>query len=82
MQSLVRLKVGVPRSLRVVGFDDVRYATLLSVQLTTMQQPCREIAIAAFQRCASGSPTRPCRPLDPADARLIVRESCGAYLKK
>src|SRR4029453_18332745 len=49
MQSLTRIKVGVPRARRVVGFDDVRCATRLPVQLTTMQQPCREIAIAAFQ---------------------------------
>ena len=50
-----RLKVNVPRSLRVVGFDDVRYATLLPVQLTTMQQPCREIAVAAFQAMRAGN---------------------------
>jgi len=82
MQSLVRLKIGVPRSLRVVGFDDVRYATLLSVQLTTMQQPCREIAIAAFQamRELIADPALPPRSI-LLTPRLIVRESCGAYLR-
>jgi LacI family transcriptional regulator len=82
MQSLARIKVTVPRTLRVVGFDDLRYATLLPVQLTTMQQPCREIAIAAFQamRDRLADPALPPRSiwLTP---RLIVRESCGAYLR-
>jgi LacI family transcriptional regulator len=82
MQSLVRLKVGVPRSLRVVGFDDVRYATLLPVQLTTMQQPCREIAVAALQamRERIAEPALPPRSI-LLTPRLIVRESCGAYLR-
>ena len=82
LQSLVRIKVGVPRSLRVVGFDDVRYATLLPVQLTTMQQPCREIAVAAFQamRERLADPALPPRSI-LLTPRLIVRESCGAYLR-
>ncbi|MBV8882025.1 MAG: substrate-binding domain-containing protein, partial [Planctomycetaceae bacterium] len=82
MQSLARLKIVVPRSLRVVGFDDVRYATLLPVQLTTMQQPCREIAIAAFQamRERIAEPALPPRSI-LLTPRLIVRESCGAYRK-
>jgi len=80
MQSLGRLKVGVPKPLRVVGFDDVRYATLLPVQLTTMQQPCREIAVAAFQamRERIADPALPPRSI-LLTPRLIVRESCGAY---
>lgn len=80
MQSLGRLKVGVPRTVRVVGFDDVRYATLLTVQLTTMQQPCREIAVAAFQalRERISDPALPPRSI-LLTPRLIVRESCGAY---
>jgi LacI family transcriptional regulator len=33
---------------RVVGFDDAKYATLVGVPLTTIHQPCRDIAITAF----------------------------------
>lgn len=82
MQSLSRLKVSVPRGVRVVGFDDVRYSTLLSVQLTTIQQPCQEIAIAAFQamRERIADPALPPRAIT-LTPRLIVRESCGAYLR-
>ncbi|HXX93849.1 MAG TPA: GntR family transcriptional regulator [Planctomycetota bacterium] len=80
MQSLGRLKVAVPGALRVVGFDDVRYATLLPVPLTTIQQPCREIAVAAFQamRERIADPSLPPRSI-MLTPRLIVRESCGAY---
>jgi LacI family transcriptional regulator len=76
-------KVRVPRDLRLVGFDDAKYASLLGVSLTTMRQPCREIAIAAF--CAMKEritdPTLPARSvlLTP---QLVVRESCGAYLPR
>ena len=38
-----------PHDIRVVGFDDVKYATLVSVPLTTIHQPCRDIAVVAFQ---------------------------------
>lgn len=80
MRSLGQIRVRVPQSLRVVGFDDVRYATLLPVQLTTIQQPCREIAIAAFQamRERIADPALPPRSI-MVTPRLIVRESCGAY---
>jgi LacI family transcriptional regulator len=81
MRSLERAGVRVPRDVRVVGFDDVRYATLLSVPLTTMHQPCREIAVTAFRAMLDrmADPALPPRSfvLPP---RLVVRESCGAYL--
>jgi DNA-binding LacI/PurR family transcriptional regulator len=47
MQTLNALGVRVPDKLRIAGFDDVRYATLLTVPLTTMHQPCRELGRAA-----------------------------------
>ncbi len=68
-------------NLRVVGFDDVRFATVLSVPLTTIQQPCRDIALTAFNamRERIADPTLPARSL-LITPRLVVRESCGAYL--
>ncbi len=81
LQTLSRLPIKTPQDLRVVGFDDVRFATLLSVPLTTIQQPCRDIALTAFNamRERLGNPTLPPRSL-LLSPRLIVRESCGAYL--
>jgi GntR family transcriptional regulator of arabinose operon len=78
LRSLAALQVVVPDQIFVAGFDDVRYATLLSVPLTTIRQPCREIARAAtlamLERIAD--PTAPARAiLLPFD--LIVRQSTG-----
>jgi len=70
-----------PRDIRVVGFDDVKYATLVSVPLTTVHQPCREIAVVAFQTMLRRlvEPTLPAQTIS-LTPRLVVRESCGAYL--
>ena len=62
----------------IVGIDDVRYAKLLRVPLTTLWQPCQEIGEAAIDVMLS----RIARPELPArdillDCQLIVRESCG-----
>jgi DNA-binding LacI/PurR family transcriptional regulator len=83
MRSLAQLKVSVPRDVRVVGMDDVKFATLVSPALTTMQQPCREIAITAFRAMTErlADPTLPARQITLAP-RLIVRDSCGAYLPR
>ena len=48
MSSLESVGLQVPRDVRVVGFDDVKYTTLLSVPLTTIHQSCRDIAVIAF----------------------------------
>jgi DNA-binding LacI/PurR family transcriptional regulator len=81
LQSLTKLRIAVPQKVRVVGFDDVVFATLVSPALTTIQQPCREIALTAFRTMMDrlADPALPPRHtmLSP---RLIIRDSCGAYL--
>jgi DNA-binding LacI/PurR family transcriptional regulator len=79
MHALRRLGVQVPRDTRLVGMDDVEYARLLPVPLTTLRQPTRHIgetALAAMLERVQH------RDLPPRDIRLhcelIVRESCGA----
>ncbi|RYD39509.1 MAG: GntR family transcriptional regulator, partial [Verrucomicrobiaceae bacterium] len=47
--ALRKNNIRVPEDVRVVGFDDVKFATLVSPSLTTIQQPCREIAMTAFR---------------------------------
>lgn len=79
MQTLLGLGLRVPEDVRVVGFDDVRYARLLPVPLTTVRQPCREIGEAAW----SVMQERVRRPDMPArqvylSGDLVVRKSCGA----
>jgi LacI family transcriptional regulator len=83
MRSLDKAGVRVPGDVRVAGFDDVRYATLLSVPLTTMHQPCQEIAVTAFRAMLDrmADPSLPVRNF-VVSPRLVVRESCGAYLPR
>ncbi len=65
--------------LRIAGIDDVKYASLLPVPLTTIQQPCNAIGGAAVAAMVQRlrEPQMPERDI-LLDFRLIVRESCGA----
>ncbi len=83
MRSLETVGVRVPHDVRVVGFDDVRYAMLLSVPLTTMHQPRRDIGVIAFRMMMDriADPTLPARS-NVLPPRLVVRESCGAHLER
>jgi DNA-binding LacI/PurR family transcriptional regulator len=78
MQALQRLGVSIPRDIRVVGVDDAKNSDLLSVPLTTLRQPCRELGSAAFaammQRIAR--PSMPARDI-LIECKLVIRESCG-----
>ena len=79
MQTLLEHGVRIPRDVRIVGIDDVNYAALLPVPLTTVHQPCREIGEAAMRVMLE----RLERPKMPArdvllDCSLVIRKSCGA----
>ena len=78
LRTLNELGIRTPSSIRIAGFDDVQYATLLAVPLTTIHQPCREIARAAtlalMERTKDQSiPAR--EILLPFE--LIIRQSSG-----
>lgn len=81
LRALDKSGIRVPADVRLVGFDDVRYARMLSVPLTTMHQPCREIAVVALRTMLEriADPALPPRSIT-LSAGLVVRESCGAYL--
>lgn len=76
LDSLRKLKIKVPRDIKVTGVDDVRYSTLVSPQLTTVRQPCAQIAAAAFQLLTEriSNPGLPAREV-LLDAELVVRGS-------
>jgi GntR family transcriptional regulator of arabinose operon len=69
----------VPDDVRVVGIDDLEYAKLLPVPLTTLRQPTRQIGDAALATMLEriARPTLPTRDI-LLNCELIVRESCGA----
>src|SRR6266850_861216 len=48
MRALLELGHSVPDDVRLVGIDDVEYAKLLPVPLTTLRQPTRQIGAAAL----------------------------------
>ena len=78
MQSLEEIGKRVPDMIRITGIDDVRYASLLTVPLSTMRQPCMEMGEMALHLMLSriNQPTLPARDL-LLDCKLIVRQSCG-----
>lgn len=78
MRTLIRLGLQVPNDIRVMGLDDVKYAQLLAVPLTTLHQPCREIGVAAVTAMVERLEHRNRAPRDILlNAQLVVRESCG-----
>ena len=81
MHSVLELGYGVPDSVRLVGVDDLDYANLLPVPLTTLRQPTREIGAAAFAAMLDRvrRPDAPVRDI-LLQTQLVVRRSCGASI--
>jgi DNA-binding LacI/PurR family transcriptional regulator len=71
----------IPGDLRIVGIDDVEYAKLLPVPLTTIHPPCREIGQTGMAAMLDriGQPSMTTRDI-LLDCELVVRRSCGAPL--
>jgi DNA-binding LacI/PurR family transcriptional regulator len=72
--------VRVPEEIRVAGIDDVKYASLLPVPLTTQHQNCADIGAIAMvtmlQRVENpGLPTRDIL----LQTKTVVRASCGTH---
>ncbi|MBA4106240.1 MAG: GntR family transcriptional regulator [Pirellula sp.] len=76
MHSLDQLGLNVPGDVRVSGVDDVKYAELLRVPLTTMRQPCVAIGEAAFRAMLDrvDNPDGPARDI-LLGCELVVRQS-------
>jgi DNA-binding LacI/PurR family transcriptional regulator len=79
MRSLNSVGMNVPQDVRIVGIDDVKYASLLQVALTTLHQPCHDIGVAAMSAMLEriSHPGLPARDI-LLGCKLIVRQSCGA----
>ena len=82
MQSLLAMGRRIPEDVRVVGIDDVKYASLLPVPLTTMHQNCASIGIIAMATMLERleHPELPARDI-LLQTRMVVRRSCGAHLR-
>ena len=82
MQTLLPKGISIPEDMRIVGIDDVRYASLLPVPLTTMHQNCAAIGVIAMATMLERleHPDLPTRDVLLV-TRLVVRRSCGAHLE-
>ncbi len=80
MQTILSLGRRIPEEIRIVGIDDVRYASLLPVPLTTMHQDCNAIGVIAMATMLERleHPELPTREI-LLPTRLIKRSSCGSW---
>lgn len=80
MQVLLGIGVRIPGEVCIVGMDDVRYAGLLPVPLTTIHQDCSGIGAVAMATMLQriDHPELPIRDV-LVPVRLVVRRSCGAH---
>ncbi len=81
MQSLLALGYRIPDDIRIAGIDDVKYASLLPVPLTTIHQNCAAIGAVAMATMLErvAHPELPVRDV-LVPTKLVVRSSCGAHL--
>ena len=78
MKALIHLGYRIPDDVRLVGIDDVEYARLLPVPLTTLRQPTHQIGDVALNVMLERIQRRdlPARHVR-LHCDLIVRASCG-----
>lgn len=76
LKILAKMRLNVPGDVLVAGVDDVEIARMTTPPLTTVRQPCREIARAAFEMLMwrTAHPAAVPRRVALA-ADLVVRES-------
>ncbi len=76
MRTLETLSIKVPDQIALAGFDDVKYANLLPVPLTTIHQPCAQIGAAAVRAMIERLQNPGLRPRDILlEFALVVRRS-------
>jgi GntR family transcriptional regulator, arabinose operon transcriptional repressor len=78
LHTLIGLQYVVPDDVRLVGIDDLDYARLLPVPLTTLRQPTHAIGATALSAMLDrlARPDLPTRDV-LLHGKLIVRRSCG-----
>ena len=83
MQVLLAFGIRIPDEIKIVGMDDVRYASLLPVPLTTVHQDCAGIGTVAMATMLQRleHPELPIRDV-LVPVRLVVRRSCGIPQRK
>jgi GntR family transcriptional regulator of arabinose operon len=83
MAGLTKMGIRVPEEMRIVGIDDVKYAHLLPVPLTTQHQNCADIGATAIATMLQRleKPDLPTRDI-LLQTHTVVRNSCGIHLTR
>jgi GntR family transcriptional regulator of arabinose operon len=78
MHTLIGMGFSIPEEIRIVGIDDVKYASLLPIPLTTQHQPCLDLGRIAMSAMLDRleTPDLPTRDIS-LGCRLVIRKSCG-----
>ena len=77
--SLKELKARIPEDVNLVGFDDIRYARDTVPSLTSVRQPCADIAMMAVSRLITRIKTPRLPPVSiNLSSKLVFRDSTGA----
>ena len=79
MQAAVETGVDIPGQISLIGFDDVSFASLPKIQLTTISKPKEQICEVAVQTleeliAADGPAPISCKTIEPV---LVQRDTCG-----
>lgn len=76
MHTITTLGYQIPKDVRILGFDDMKYARLARVPLTTFRQPCRDLGELAVDAMYSRlrRPTMNPRTVY-VEPELVVRSS-------
>jgi LacI family transcriptional regulator len=79
LHALGTLKVSMPDTMALLGFDDVQLGELLPCPLTAIRQPSDELGTQAanllVERMSEASESKPRRVV--LETELILRKSCG-----
>ena len=83
LRALRELNVRVPEDIALIGFDDMPWASELCPPLTTISQPTYELGQETVQLLwrRLQNPNAPVRTVT-LQPRLVIRESCGAFLQR
>ena len=82
LRTLHEAGIQVPRSLSVVGVDDIPFASLAVPALTTLRPPIVAMAKQAFALAIGRTPVAKGSKVFEVQPELVVRESCAAPFGK
>ena len=84
LQVFAELKIKVPETMAIIGFDDFDLSNVVSPPLTTVAQSAVELArrsmsllMSGIQDVKSGTPSSPAKIMLPT--KLMIRSSCGPH---